>query len=185
MRLWLWTAAAVALASAAGQANAAMTVFGGGFAEECSKAAFLDKSDDRSMQTCDQALADDTLDPRDRAGTFINRGVMKMKRRAYESARADFDVAIAMVPTIGEGWINRGADYVAEKRYRDGISDLSKGIELGIREPEKAYYNRALAEEGIDDEKSAYLDYQQAIVLKPDWDLPREELLRFTVTRAP
>jgi len=51
-----------------------------------------------------------------------------------------------------------------------------------VREPEKAYYNRALAEEGLDDEKSAYVDYQQALVLNPDWDPPRQELLRFTVT---
>ena len=40
-----------------------------------------------------------------------------------------------------------------------------------------------MAYEGIDDEKSAYLDYQQALVLKPGWDLPKQELLRFTVTR--
>jgi tetratricopeptide (TPR) repeat protein len=174
-----------ACALAAGPAGAAVTVFGGGSAEACAKAAFQEKSDNASILLCDQALAGEALDAHDKAGTYINRGVMKLRRFDYEAARADFDIAIAMAPTIGEGWINRGADFVAQRRYREGINDLSKGIELGIREPEKAYYNRALAEEGLDDEKSAYLDYQQAVVLKPDWDLPREELLRFTVTRAP
>jgi tetratricopeptide (TPR) repeat protein len=182
MKLLQAASVAGALALAAGSASAAVTVFGGGSAQACSQAAFAEKSDDQSMQLCDRALQEDLLDTRDRAGTYINRGVMKLKRRAYDAARADFDVAIAMAPSIGEGWINRGADLVAQKRYRDGISDLSKGIELGVREPEKAYYNRALAEEGLDDEKSAYVDYQQALVLNPDWDPPRQELLRFTVT---
>lgn len=185
MKPWQTVAVAAACALAAGGARAAVTVFGGGSAEACSVAAFQEKSDNELIALCDRALAGELLDTRDRAGTYINRGVMKLERQAYEAARADFNIAIAMAPSIGEGWINRGADLVAEKRYRDGINDLSKGIELGVREPEKAYYNRALAEEGLDDERSAYVDYQQAVVLKPDWDLPRQELLRFTVTPAP
>ena len=47
----------------------------------------------------------------------------------------------------------------------------------------RTYVNRGVAYEGLDDEKSAYLDYQQALVLQPGWDLPAQELLRFTVMR--
>lgn len=176
-------ASAAILALSAGVANASVTVFGGGLAEACSRAAFDGKSDGASIRLCDQALDTEMLESHDRAGTFINRAVMKLRQRAYEAARADLNAAIAMAPSIGEGWINRGAVSVAEKRFRDGVTDLTKGIELGVREPEKAYYNRALAEEGLDDEKGAYLDYEQAVALKPDWDLPHQELLRFTVTR--
>jgi Tfp pilus assembly protein PilF len=178
---FLATLATVALC--AGGAHAAVTVFGGGMAQACSKAAFDGRSDAGSIRVCDEALSTEMLERHDRAGTYINRGVMKLRAHAFEAARADFDTAIAMAPTIGEGWINRGAVSVAQKRFRDGVSDLTKGIDLGVREPEKAYYNRALAEEGLDDEKSAYLDYEQAIAIKPDWDLPHQELLRFTVTR--
>ncbi|HEY5072530.1 MAG TPA: tetratricopeptide repeat protein [Caulobacteraceae bacterium] len=183
MRIRLWTAATAIGALVGGGAHAAMTVFGGGMAQACSQAAIVGKSDLGSIQLCDYALDSEVLQTRDRAGTYINRGVMKLRRRAYEQARADFNIAIAIAPTIGEGWINRGAVFVGERRYRDGLSDLSKGIELGVKEPEKAYYNRALAEEGLDDEKAAYLDYQQAVTLKPGWAPPQQELLRFTVTR--
>jgi tetratricopeptide (TPR) repeat protein len=183
MNFMVCTAAAAACVLGAGEAQAAVTVFGGGLAQACSEAAFVGKFDRQSIQVCDRALDTEMLERHDRAGTYINRGVMKLRGQAYAQAQADFDTAIAMAPTIGEGYINRGAVFVAQRRYRDGLNDLSKGIELGIREPEKAYYNRALAEEGLDDEKSAYLDYEQAVALKPDWDLPRQELLRFTVTR--
>ena len=44
-------------------------------------------------------------------------------------------------------------------------------------------HESALAYEGLEDAKSAYLDYQQALTLKPDWQLPQQQLLRFTVTR--
>ena len=60
---------------------------------------------------------------------------------------------------------------------------MNAALRLGVREPEKAYFNRALAYEGLDDEKSAYLDFQQALTLKPGWALPEHELLRFTVSR--
>jgi tetratricopeptide (TPR) repeat protein len=183
MRLcFLAAAAAVALATA-GAAGAAVTVLGDSNAQRCSQAAFHEQADSFSLQLCTDALSEGSLDRRDEAGTYINRGVMHMIRREYPAARQDFDQAISVDPTLGEGWVNRGAVDIVDKRYRDGIADIDKGLALGTEEPAKAYYNRGIAYEGIDDEKAAYLDYQQALVLEPGWDLPRQELLRFTVTR--
>jgi tetratricopeptide (TPR) repeat protein len=122
------------------------------------------------------------LAPPDRGGTLINRGVIKLRRGQFEAAHVDFDAGIALIPEVGEGWINRGAMFVGEHKYRDGLGDLDKGLTLGVKEPEKAYFNRALAHEGLDDEKAAYLDFQQASTLKPDWDAPKQELKRFTVS---
>ena len=167
---------------AASSAGAAVTVIGGGEAAACFQAAKAGRSDDTSIATCDMALEAEMLEPSDRGGTFINRGVMKLRRGLFEAAHADFDVGIAMIPKVGEGWIDRGAMFIGEHKYRDGREDIDKGLTLGVKEPEKAYFNRALANEGLDDEKAAYLDYQQAATLKPDWDAPRKELKRFTVT---
>ena len=52
-----------------------------------------------------------------------------------------------------------------------------------MSEPAKAYFNRAMAHEGMDDLKSAYLDYRKAEEIQPEWDAPRKELDRFTVSR--
>ena len=167
----------------AGSAGAAVTVLGDTSAQKCSEAAFREQADEVSMRLCSTALGEAMLDRRDLAGTYINRGVMWMIRRDYNAARADFQRAIEIDPALGEAWVNRGAVAILDRQFQDGISDISKGLTLGTEEPAKAYYNRAVAYEGIDDEKSAYLDYQQALVLQPGWDLPKQELLRFTVTR--
>ena len=167
----------------AGSAGAAVTVMGDSSAQQCSEAAFHEQADQASMQLCTEAIGQSMLDSRDLAGTYINRGVMWMIRRDYAAARTDFQHAIEIDPALGEAWVNRGAVAIIDKDFRDGIDDISKGLTLGTEEPAKAYYNRGVAYEGIDDEKSAYLDYQQALVLQPGWDLPKQELLRFTVTR--
>ncbi|HLY78567.1 MAG TPA: hypothetical protein VKQ70_04290 [Caulobacteraceae bacterium] len=167
----------------AGSAGAAVTVMGDTSAQQCSEAAFHNRADEVAMRLCTTALGEGTLDRRDQAGTYINRGVMQMIRHDYNAARSDFQRAIEVDAALGEGWVNRGAVAIIDRQFKDGIDDISKGLTLGTQEPAKAYYNRAVAYEGIDDEKSAYLDYQQALVLQPGWDLPKQELLRFTVTR--
>lgn len=174
---------ALTILTMASTAGAAVTVLGGGEAAACFEAAKAGRSDDSSIKTCDTALDTEFMPPPDRGGTYINRGVMKLRRGQYEAAHLDFDAGIVLIPKVGEGWVNRGAMFVGEHKYREGLDDLDKGIILGIKEPEKAYFNRALAYEGLDDEKSAYLDYQQAATLKPDWVAPQKELRRFTVTQ--
>jgi tetratricopeptide (TPR) repeat protein len=167
----------------AGSASTAVSVLGGGQAQACFMAAKAGRADNVSLSVCDEALATETLAPKDRAGTLINRGVLKLTRGDYGAAQSDLDAGIAGIPEVGEGWVNRGAMYIGLKRYREALSDLDKGLSLGLKEPAKAYFNRGVAHEGLDDETSAYQDYEQALVLQPGWELPQRELLRFTVTR--
>lgn len=174
---------AAALLALAGPARAAVTVIGGGLAEACSKAAIAGASDAKSEQLCTDAIETELLSPRDRAGTFVNRGVMKLRRKAFAPAMADFDLAAHAKPELGEIYVNRGAALVGSRRYGEGLKDLDHGLQLGVEEPAKAYYNRALAHEGLDDMKAAYFDYLKAVELDPDWDLPKRELTRFHVTR--
>ncbi len=183
MKLFPILAAAALLASVGGGARAAVTILGGGYAEACSKATLDGRDDLAAMELCNRSLQTDELTRHDRAGTLINRGILHLRRRELREAKTDFDAAIGVAPAIGEGWVNRGALLVNQKKYQQGLSDIDKGIALGCSEPEKAYFNRALAYEGLDDEKSAYLDYQEALTLKPGWEAPAHELLRFTVTR--
>ena len=57
----------------------------------CSIAAIDGRSDQRSVLTCTVALETETLSFRDRARTFVNRGVLQMRQRDFPTARADFE----------------------------------------------------------------------------------------------
>jgi tetratricopeptide (TPR) repeat protein len=179
----LWAASAVAIMGFAGSAQAAVTVIGGGLAEACSRAAVAGRQDDASLQTCSLALETELLNTRDRAGTYVNRGVLILRQGRYEQATRDFDQATRIKPNLGEAWVNRGAAYIGMRRYAESLPEINKGLELGVGEPAKAYFNRALAHEGVDDPKAAYMDYQQALAISPEWEAPKRELTRFTVVK--
>lgn len=176
-------AIAGALSASTASAQGAVTVLGGGMAHDCSKAALGGESAIQFERVCTLALENELLSQRDRAGTYVNRGVLKLRRKEFASAQFDFNRAVETKPDLGEAYVNRGAAAVGARRYAEGLRDLNKALELGVDEPEKAFYNRALAHEGLDDMKAAYLDYQKAIELNPDWEQPRKELARFTVER--
>ncbi len=183
MKRLMACAAAVAALLAATQAQAAVTVIGGGLAEACSKAALAGKAELRFERTCTEALENEQLSIRDKAGTYVNRGVLKLRRLDWNAATKDFDAAVHMEPRMGEAYVNRGAAAIGDHRYAASLIDLNKAIALGTEEPAKVYYNRALAYEGLDDVKSAYFDYQKALELSPEWVAPKQELARFHVER--
>ncbi len=174
---------AAALFAAVAPASGASLVLGAGLATACSQAALDGRSDQKSIETCTLAIETQAMGPRDRAGTFVNRGVLKLRRAAYEEARADFANALRLTPDLGEAYVNRGASLIAENRYAEGLSEIERGLALGVDEPEKAWYNRAIAYEALGDPKNAYLSYQQAMSLAPQWKEPQLQLTRFQVTR--
>lgn len=164
-----------------------ITVLGGGQARACSDAAkhasATGVSELGGLYACGVALDSEPLSLRDRAATYVNRGILYICRSEFPEAIRDYDTAIAMLPTLGEAWADRGAARIAMHQYEDGIGDIEHGIMLTLSEPEKAYYNRAVAREALGDLKGAYLDFLKASQLKPDWPLARDQLNRFTVTR--
>lgn len=164
-------------------ADAGTLVIGGGLAKDCSAAAIAGRSDHRSILACTTALEVENLNFRDRARTYVNRGVLQMRQRDFPNARSDFDTASQIDPALGEAWVNRGAVYVGEARYSEARTEIDKGLALGVNDPEKAWLNRGMASEGLGDLKTAYQDYLKASELNPGWDAPRHELARFTVKR--
>jgi tetratricopeptide (TPR) repeat protein len=177
---------AAAAVLAAQPANAAFTVFGNGLAQLCSQTA---KNLEHgiapplhAIEDCTTAIQFEDLASRDLAGTYINRGILYMSRGSYSDAKRDFDFALGILPTIGEAYVDRGAALVGLRNYGEAITDIDRGLALNPDEPEKAYFNRGLANEGLDNIPAAYRDYSHAAELKPGWAPPLNELSRFTVT---
>jgi tetratricopeptide (TPR) repeat protein len=173
--------ALIGFSAIAGTGHAAVAVIGGGAAQECSEAAFKGKSDWRAEKTCTAALDSEALSLRDQAGTYVNRGVLRLRAGSYAGAEADFNAAERLSPTMGETHVNRGVLYMAEERFTDAVAEINRGLELGVEEPAKAYYNRALAYEGLNNAPAAYEDYKKAQALAPNWAAPARMLARFQV----
>ena len=70
-----------------------------------------------------------------------------------------------------------------QRRWQEAIAQFDHGITLNPEELEKAYFNRALAREQVDDLSGAYADLKMAATLKPDWQAPKAEMERYTVVR--
>jgi tetratricopeptide (TPR) repeat protein len=179
-RLFLTTVTLLGVAATTAHGQA-VTVLGGGMARLCSYAALAGDFDAAAEANCTAALTTEVLNPLDRAGTFVNRGVMKLRRKDFAGASADFDSALRAKPDLGEAFLNRGAAALGARRFADSLSDLNRAIELGVKEPEKAFYNRALAYEKLGQRQAAFQDYSKAIELSPEWQQPRTELARLSL----
>lgn len=183
IRTTSWAAGLAAALLAAGAAGASTLVIGGGAAKDCADAALDGRSDMSSVTTCTLALKTETLGFRDRARTYVNRGVLQLRQRNYDGAVRDFDAASEIDPHLGEAFVNRGAAYVGTSRFGEGLSQIDQGLALGVKDPEKAYFNRAVAHENLGDLTAAYRDFSRAAELAPAWNAPKDELARFTVKR--
>jgi len=194
--LALWSLCLATIGSAGpAAAQSATTVLGGGMAQACSMAAMtavraaeFKRSRMRipipadALIACDRALQTETLTTRDLAATYVNRGVLLMGRTSYAQALSDYERAVRIKPKLAEAHANRGAALVGLSRNQEGIDAITLGLALQTEEPEKSYYNRAIARERLDDLKGAYLDYLKASELKPDWEDPQLQITRFTLT---
>lgn len=186
MRIWVPVAASIGVLFASGGAGAVVTIIGNGLAAACSMAArhAADNWPSRSEgeRECTLALENETLSGHETAATYVNRGVLHLSDGSVEPARQDFERALRIEPALPEALVDRGAALIAGGRDADGAAEITRGLALNPTEPEKAYYNRGVAEERLGDLKSAYFDYLKASDLKPAWPLPKTELVRFKVT---
>jgi tetratricopeptide (TPR) repeat protein len=170
---------------AASGAWAAVTVVGNGAAHSCFEFAEFGGTTIDGINTCDFALEQTTLSVKDRAATFVNRGILWGRKNESENALADYDKGISLNPSLGEAYVDRGAVMIVLKRYDDALADLDKGISLGANRPQIAYYDRAIVDEALGNIRAAYEDYKKAAEIQPDFTLATEQLARFRVVRKP
>lgn len=170
-------------AGMSGAAGAGQLVIGQTAAAACYKAAEAQNYSRSAWRTCTEAL-DEDMSRRDRAATHINRGIVAAGGGRIDDALTDYQTAIRMRPEIGEGYANRGAVFRTQKRFDAALADFDKALSLGVKEPHLVHFNRAVVLEQTGRVKEAYFDYKKASELAPDWDMPRRELERFTVTET-
>lgn len=182
-----YTLAAAAISALAvwsvAPAQAAVTVLGNGVAHSCYQFAEFGGNPLDGVATCNFALDQTTLDVKDRAATFVNRGILRARERDFDGALADYNRGLQMDGSLGEGYVDRGAVMIEMRRYDDALADLDKGIALGANRLQIAYYDRGIADEALGNVRAAYEDYKKAAEIQPDFTLATEQLSRFRVVR--
>jgi tetratricopeptide (TPR) repeat protein len=172
------------LAVTAGAAQAQVIVIGDTTAASCYQAAeFGTMGMNEGFNVCTQALATPGLPLRDRAGTYVNRAVIRIRAGDYDGAMNDTDAAIRLIPSMGEAHVNRGAALLNMSRAGDALAAIERGLQLGSGKQHLVYYNRGAAKELVGDVRGAYYDYRHAVELDPSFLLAQEQLGRFQVIR--
>ncbi len=173
-------------------AQAAIAVFGGAEGEACWRAALavvlihMDSATEEArwkaaaIAVCDGAIAGPELSRRDRASTWVNRGILEMSREGYRAAEGNFHEALKLSPKLAEAHVNLGSAMINLHRYKEALAETQLGIDLNSSEAERAWYNMGLAYEFEGRLQEAYDAYKTAAKLKPDWDAPKTEMARFT-----
>jgi tetratricopeptide (TPR) repeat protein len=175
---------AISFIGTLGGSEAAVTVIGGGAAQLCYAAADSGRAGREGIMSCNEALVG-ALSQTDRAATLVNRGVIELNQARVNAAQDDFNAGLAIDPDLAEGYVDRGATLIAQRKFADAIKDINKGLALGAKQPQVAYFDRAIADEALGNLQAAYDDYRQALVIAPDFTLASDELKRFKVVDKP
>jgi tetratricopeptide (TPR) repeat protein len=180
MRPWLMVGAALALVSST-PAFAQQMITLGGSAKSCFEAAKAVQSDTESERLCTLAIEYEVLSSRDLAGTYANRGSIKFNRGDFDGAQQDFERAIRVEPLLGESYINRGASLQRMGLFAEAVAEIDHGLTLNLENPARAYFNRGVARQGLNDLTGAYLDFRRAAELAPQWEEAKLMVDQFVV----
>lgn len=120
----------------------------------------------------------------DRAAALSNRSVLFFQRANYNAAVTDSTAALELDGRLVEALVNRGASYLKLQRPSEAEANFSRALTLSPSYAAKVHFNRAMAREDMGDRNGAYADYAQASRLAPQWDQPKQQLMRFTIVRG-
>lgn len=172
----------VAATGLSGVASAQTLVLGSSNARLCYEAALAgDRGSRNALARCETAMETDTLSRRDLAATHVNYGILLFRASRLDDAMTAYDRAVELQPRMGEARLNRGLVWLARSDYAAAEADFTQALALGVGEPHKAYYNRALSFDAREMYREAYDDYQRALEDRPGWELPLLELQRYQV----
>ena len=154
-------------------------------AQECyfsAQVAIQMQSTSRSeIRACTNALLTQNLGLRDKAGTYINRGILYVALGEYQLAIRDYATAKKLYPKFGAIYVNRGNLFFIGESYDSAIAEYNKALDLGLRQNYVAHLNRGMAYEKLGKFYKAEADYRQAIALAPEWNEAKSKLERVLI----
>ena len=146
---------------------------------QCSVLFSMGNITDEAINACTRALRYPRLSHDNAVQINMAIGVMRLRRHEGDNAITAFDAVLTLEPHNAEAHLNRGAALVMIHQPGPAVAEITQALSLGVREPEKAYYNRGAAREALGDLRGAYEDYSTALQIRPQWAPADQELARF------
>jgi Tfp pilus assembly protein PilF len=158
----------------------AMTIVGSDAnVRQCTALFGAGNTGDEAVNACTRALHYPRLSHDNAVQINMAIGVMHLRRHEGEAAVPAFDAVLALEPRNAEAHLNRGAAMVMLHQPGPAVAEMTQALSLGVREPEKAYFNRGAAREALGDVRGAYDDYSTALQIRPQWAPADQEIARF------
>lgn len=167
-----------------------INVFGAGaYANDCfqaARSASLNLPIDRSsIDKCTLALDHGNLKLKNRAATYVNRGIVYAGLQQYQEALKDYAHAAGLHPDLPAIYVNRGNVYYLTKSFDEAIAEYSKSLAMNTNTAQIAYVNRGMSHEKLGLYAEATADYHKAIELAPDWDTAKKKLAELSARPGP
>jgi tetratricopeptide (TPR) repeat protein len=176
----LFTAATFAIAIP-GSARGAVLTLGGPLSYLCYQSALAADGRSSALEGCTRALDEEALATKERAATYVNRGIVLMSGGRLSQADADFDAALKLDQGLPDGWLNKGFLRLRTGNGRDALPFIQRGIDAGPANRALAIFARGVAHEQMGEFSEAYADLKNAQRLAPGWSMPTEYLATYRV----
>ena len=102
----------------------------------------------------------------ERAFEHLNSGIEYRKKRDYDNAIIEFNVAVGLDPHLARAFNLRGLSWQAKGNSDRALADFNDAIRLDPKDP-SPYFNRGNVLAAKPDADQAIADYDQAIRLNP------------------
>lgn len=114
------------------------------------------------------SLWDDVLESYPSASAaLINRGNAWQEQEKYNTAIADYSMAVQYEPMAADAFMNRGLAYFRMDNHIKATKDFDRAIALGLNDAD-TYMNRGLIRAAAMDIQGAMADFEQAVKIDPE-----------------
>lgn len=135
----------------------------------------------RAIRACSKAYKDSIPNYDVRSDILMRRGLLKLSAGRFDKASRDFKSAAKLNKVNEFAYLGQGYAALMQSDYKTAKLLFEDCLSNGEAAP-LAVYGLAMVQELSGDQLAAVKTYEKAAALRPDWNAPREDLLRIKST---
>ena len=123
---------------------------------------------------------------------YFNRGLVRLKQKRYDKAKADFDAALRFASDseqfLADVHVNRALALQGQERYAEVLADLNQALEIGLPRSRLHFVRQHLYEK-LGDKEAAQAAHEEGLQAEPhdelDWKRARSGPAAWRSERGP